>query len=222
LQQPVPHIIRNNTFWVSPERCLYWEEQNTLIVSDLHLGKSGHFRKAGIAVPQSVYKADMQRLIAQLYLFKADRLIIVGDLTHSTANKELDLFIKWRKDFSLLRIDLIKGNHDILDHDWYDHAQIHVNSWKMATPDFVFLHDLNANKRLTEEEKKLYPFTGHLHPGIGIRGKGKQHLTFPCFYFAKEYCVLPAFSRFTGTFNVNPGKEDTAFAIVDNSLVRFP
>src|SRR5688572_15243782 len=82
LQQPIPHIIRNNTFWVSPERCLYWEEENTLIVSDLHLGKSGHFRKAGIAVPQSVYKADMQRLIAQLYLFKADRLIIVGDLTH--------------------------------------------------------------------------------------------------------------------------------------------
>ena len=84
MQNPVPHIIRNNTFWVSPERCLLWEEENTLIVADLHLGKSGHFRKSGIGIPQSIYKADLQRLMAQLYLYKVDRLIIAGDLTHST------------------------------------------------------------------------------------------------------------------------------------------
>ncbi|MFI5157122.1 MAG: metallophosphoesterase, partial [Chitinophagales bacterium] len=78
MQNPVLHTILNNSFWVSPERCLYWEQENTLIVADLHLGKTGHFRKEGIAVPQSVYKADLQRLISQLYLFKAERLIIVG------------------------------------------------------------------------------------------------------------------------------------------------
>ena len=99
MQAPLPHIINNNTFWVSPERCLYWEEQNTLILSDMHLGKTGHFRKAGIPVPQNVYKADLQRLIAQLLFFKADRVIIVGDFTHSTTNKELDLFKKWRDDY---------------------------------------------------------------------------------------------------------------------------
>jgi len=222
MQNPVPHIIHNQTFWVSPERCLFWEEENTLIVSDLHLGKTGHFRKAGIAVPQSIYKADLQRLIAQLYLFKVDRLIIVGDLTHSTANKELDLFLKWRRDFSLLHVELIKGNHDILDNNWYDIAQINVHSWKMVTPQFVFLHDLKAQNKLTGEEQKLYAFTGHLHPGIGIRGKGKQSLTFPCFYFAKAFCVLPAFSRFTGTYLVNPEEEETAFAIVEDNIVRFP
>ncbi len=222
MHNPVPHIIHNNTFWVSPERCLFWEEENTLIVSDLHLGKTGHFRKAGIAVPQSIYKADLQRLIAQLYLFKVERLIIVGDLTHSTANKELDLFIKWRKDFSLLHVELIKGNHDILDNDWYEMAQIIVHSWKMAMSPFIFLHDLKTKDKLTGDEKKLYPFTGHLHPGIGIKGKGRQSLTFPCFYFAKEYCVLPAFSRFTGTFPVNPSIEESAFAIVGNDIIRFP
>ena len=131
MQNPVPHIIRNNTFWVSPERCLLWEEENTLIVADLHLGKSGHFRKSGIGIPQSIYKADLQRLMAQLYLYKVDRLIIAGDLTHSTANKELDLFLKWRKDFSLLHIDLVKGNHDILADSWYEEAAIKVSTWKM-------------------------------------------------------------------------------------------
>ena len=222
MQNPVPHIIRNNTFWVSPERCLFWEETNTLIIADMHLGKTGHFRKEGIAVPQSIYKADLQRLIAQLYLFKVERLIIAGDLTHSTANKELDLFIKWRKDFSLLQIELIKGNHDILEDDWYTEAEITVSNWKLALPPFIFLHDLKSEKKLTEEEKKLYRFTGHLHPGIAIRGLAKQTLHFPCFYFTKEYCVLPAFSRFTGTYKVHPEKNETAFAIVNDSIIKIP
>ena len=206
MQNPVPHIIRNNTFWVA----------------DLHLGKSGHFRKSGIGIPQSIYKADLQRLMAQLYLYKVDRLIIAGDLTHSTANKELDLFLKWRKDFSLLHIDLVKGNHDILADSWYEEAAIKVSTWKMKTGPFIFLHDLKAEKDLTAEEKGLYRFTGHLHPAINLKGKGKQSLKFPCFYFTKEYCILPAFSRFTAGFKVNPEKDETVFAIVEDGIMQLP
>jgi len=222
MQNPLLHIINGNSFWVTPERCLFWEEENTLIVSDLHLGKSGHFRKAGIAVPSSIYKADLQRLIAQLYLFKADRLIIAGDLTHSASNKELDLFIKWRKDFSLLHIDLVKGNHDILQDVWYDEAGIKISEWKLLIEPFLFIHDLNAVKKLTAAEKARYTFTGHLHPGIRLKGKGRQTLCFPCFYFAKDHCVLPAFSRFTGTYKVEPQKDETIFAIVENKLLQLP
>lgn len=222
MQNPIPHTLLNNTFWVSPERCLFWEEENTLIIADMHLGKSGHFRKSGIAVPQSIYKADLQRLIAQLYLFKVDRLIIAGDLTHSTANKELDLFIKWRKDFSLLHIDLVKGNHDILDDNWYKEADINVSSKKLTAGPFLFIHDLKLHQKLTEAEKQFYTFTGHMHPAISIKGQGRQSLRFPCFYFAKEFCVLPAFSRFTGTFKVTPEKDETVYAITDNSIIKLP
>lgn len=222
MQNPVPHIIRNNTLWLSPERSLFWEDQNTLIIADMHLGKSGHFRKEGIAVPQGIYKADLQRLMAQLYLYKVDRLIIAGDLTHSTANKELDLFIKWRKDFSLLHIDLIKGNHDILDDSWYKEADINISAKKMTAGPFLFLHDLKLHQKLTDEEKQLYTFTGHMHPAVRMKGPGRQSLHFPCFYFAKEYCVLPAFSRFTGTYKVKPEKGETVFAVVENSLVKLP
>lgn len=222
MRNPLPHIVQNNSFWVSPERSLFWEEQNTLIVADLHLGKSGHFRKSGIAVPQTIYKADLQRLMSQLYLYKAERLIIVGDLTHSDANKELDLFLKWRKDFSLLHIDLVKGNHDILDDDWYNEADIKIHSWKLATGNFIFLHDPRARKKLTDKEMGFYSFVGHLHPGILMKGQGKQSLRFPCFYFAKDYCVLPAFSRFTGTYKVQPQKGEMVYALVGDRLVQIP
>ncbi len=221
MKNPVPYILRDQTLWLSPERCILWEEENTLIVADLHLGKSGHFRKEGIGIPQRIYKADLQRLMAQLYLYKADRLIIAGDFTHSTANKELDLFLKWRKDFSLLQIDLVKGNHDILADNWYAEADIMVHEWKLTAGPFLFLHDKKAEKDLTEEELKKYRFTGHVHPAITLKGKGKQTLRFPCYYFTKDAAVLPAFSRFTGGFKVEPKKGDQVFALVDDGIMQL-
>src|ERR1043166_9426044 len=100
MHAPLKHIIHNNTFWLSPERVLFWEEEKALIVSDLHFGKTGHFRKSGIGVPQLVFKEDLQRLLFQIQFFRAQQLIVVGDLFHSIAYKELELFSRWRNDFS--------------------------------------------------------------------------------------------------------------------------
>ena len=202
---------------MSAERALFWENESTLIVADLHIGKTGHFRKEGIGVPQQVYKDDLHRLVSQILFFKAERLIIVGDLTHSTANKEIDLFGKWRHDFSSLDVHLIKGNHDILEEKWYSEAGISVSIRQHQLKNFLFIHDI-----LTPDIKAVkdqYIFSGHMHPGISIKGRGRQSLHFPCFYFTKEYCVLPAFSRFTGTYKVEPQKGEKAFAIVEKDIL---
>jgi metallophosphoesterase superfamily enzyme len=74
---PFYHKLQQNNFWLSPERMVYWEEEKALIVSDLHFGKTGHFRKEGIAVPQSIYKEDLQRLVSQLQFFQPKQLFIV-------------------------------------------------------------------------------------------------------------------------------------------------
>jgi metallophosphoesterase superfamily enzyme len=68
----------------------------------------------------------------------------------------------------------------------------------------------------------MYAFTGHVHPGISLKGQGKQSLRFPCFYFAKDNCVLPAFSRFTGTYKVIPRQDETVYAIIENKILRLP
>ena len=88
LQASQKLLLHKQTLWLSPERCIYWEEQKALIVSDLHFGKTGHFRKSGIPVPQNIYKEDLQRLVSQIQHFNASHLIVVGDLFHSVANKE--------------------------------------------------------------------------------------------------------------------------------------
>lgn len=211
------HIIGNDHFILSGERALYWETEKTLIVADLHVGKTGHFRKSGIAVPAAVYKDDLHRLLAQLLFFKAERLIIVGDLTHSIANLELDLFRKWRKDFHSLDVHLAKGNHDILDDKWYEEAAIRVHNDPFQINSFFFVHDINQQPLVLEPHQ--YAFAGHVHPAVTIRGKGKQSLRFPCFHFAKNYCILPAFSKFTGTYSVEKKKGEFIYALLENEIM---
>src|ERR1700712_5302648 len=123
---PQRFIFQKQTLWLSPERCIFWEEEKALILSDLHLGKTGHFRKSGIGVPQNLFKEDLQRLFSQVQFFKPTQLLIVGDMFHSHANKEVDMFLKWRNDLSQLHIRLIRGNHDILAKKMYAGANIEV------------------------------------------------------------------------------------------------
>ena len=150
MNQPLRHIIHNNNFWVSAQRCLFWEEENALILSDLHFGKTGHFRKAGIAVPQDVYKEDLQRLVSTIQHFRANQLIIVGDLFHSHLNKELEWFRRWRSDLSSLKIQLIKGNHDILHDQWYKDCGLDLHEDELNIRGFSFRHDLESEREVVE------------------------------------------------------------------------
>ena len=211
------HKIFNQTFLLSAQRTVFWEEEKTLILSDLHLGKSGHFRKSGIAIPQNLYKEDLFRLLNEIQVFKPAQLIIVGDLFHSSMNKEHELFLKWRKDISKTAIHLIKGNHDILKNDWYKSAEIEVHKKHLSIGNFSFTHDINE----CEQKKNNYCFSGHIHPGIVMRGLGKQAINLPCFYFAKDYAVLPAFGKFTGTFQIKPAAEESVFALVENKIMKL-
>lgn len=222
MKNPIPHFIQGNTFWVSPERCLYWEEQNTLILADLHLGKTGHFRAAGIPVPTTIGTADLQRLIAQLFFFKADRVIIVGDFTHSSTNKELSLFKKWRNDFPAFRFDLVRGNHDVLPDHWYHETKIHLHKRELRLNGFCFRHEFASEDPLRESLDHSFVFSGHVHPGIRLRGTGKQALRLPCFYFTQNHCILPAFSKFTGTYKVEPKTGDVVYAVTGTELIKKP
>ncbi len=215
MHAPLLHKIGDQTFWLSAQRCAFWEDQKALILSDLHFGKTGHFRKAGIAVPQSVFKEDLQRLIALIDFFKPAQIIAVGDLFHSKANLELELFKRWRSDFPDLKFHLVKGNHDILKEDWYAEAGLTVWPLQLQIGNIGFNHDICKTAPGT------FSFCGHLHPGITLHGMGKQSLRFPCFYFAPDHCILPAFSRFTGLAAVDKNRAQSVYAIVESALIKL-
>jgi DNA ligase-associated metallophosphoesterase len=216
---PLLHIIHGQHFWLSPQRSVYWEEEKTIIVSDTHFGKTGHFRKSGIAVPQQVYKEDLQRFFSLATELKPERIVVVGDFFHSSANEEINLFLKWKNDFNGLQITLVKGNHDILGNSWYENANIQIIDQFYTIGPFSFQHDP------AEDHHKLdgnaFIFSGHIHPGIQIKGTGKQSLRFPCFYFSKNQCILPAFSKFSGLAIVKPKKQDQVYAITNDSIIKL-
>lgn len=188
-----------------------------MILSDLHFGKTGHFRRSGIAVPPSVYREDLQRLFQQIQYFKPRELIFVGDLFHSRANLEHELFRKWRFDLGSLPMHLVMGNHDLHSRNDHEGLDLIIHEEQYTRGELSFVHDLAPSPFSLPPSN--YYISGHIHPGVLLQGRGKQSFRFPCFYFTPSFAVLPAFSRFTGMALIEPNKGDDVFAIVENKLI---
>lgn len=213
MEAPLAHKIFGQNCWLSGQRALFWEEGKSLVVSDLHFGKTGHFRKAGIAIPPKVFQEDLQRLVDLLQYFQPAQLLVVGDFFHSHANIELEWFKKWRADFESLTVTLVRGNHDILHDKWYAETGISVKEGEYQQGPFLFIHEQCKTR------SDVFTFCGHIHPGVVIHGDGRQALRFPCFYFESDHCILPAFSRFTGMATIDPAAAEQVFAVVNQTLI---
>jgi DNA ligase-associated metallophosphoesterase len=180
------------------------------VVSDLHFGKTGHFRREGIAVPQAVYQEDLQRLMTQILYFKPNRIIFTGDLFHSVENSEHALFARWRMSIDA-DILLVRGNHDILSVRDYEAMGIQTHAHFFSEGVFKFIHDPSD---LSISPDGLHSICGHLHPGVRLSGMGKQSLRLPCFHVSPSMTVLPAFSKFTGLSLIEPQKGDSVYAVL--------
>ncbi len=197
------------------ERAIYFPKNKLLAISDLHLGKSAHFRKFGLPVPSTLAQNDLQRLSLLLKTYQPKSLLINGDMFHDSLNSDIDNFYLWRKDYKELDLLLVKGNHDRLTATDYASMDIQVYAPSYCLGPFCFIHDAPKHK-----EEELYPITGHIHPGITITGKAKQRLKFPCFFFGKSYAIMPAFSCFTGLFNIKPVSGEKVFAITPQQVIE--
>lgn len=204
------------TLRLSPERSIFWEEEGLLLLSDLHIGKVAHFRKSGIAVPNQLFQEDMHRLSCLVNDFKPRTILVTGDFFHSLANGEHQFFGKWRASLNATKILLVRGNHEVLPDDAYEDLGIEVVGKQYHIPPFSFIHE---KPELSTAD--VFWFTGHVHPGIRFEWKGRQSLVLPCFHFAANHCVLPAFSRFTGKHLIEPGEGDQVYAIADSGIDKM-
>ena len=70
----------------------------------------------------NVFREDIARLSESVRRFNPSKLILVGDLFHSSHNREHEDFLRWRNDFPVPEIELVRGNHDILSKEFYSSA----------------------------------------------------------------------------------------------------
>ncbi len=203
--------VLNNHLLLLPQRAIYWQEKQALILSDLHFGKTTHFRKAGIPVPEALFQDDLATLNHLVATHNPKQLIVVGDMFHSHHNNEVEQFAEWRLANNLLDIHLILGNHDILGKSKYDELNLQLSD-VYVRDGFTFSHEPIPGT-------SSFNFSGHIHPGIRLEGPARQSLKFPCFLFTPNGCVLPAFSKFTGLSLISPAVDRRVFAIVGQEVL---
>ena len=207
-----------------PGRAIYWPERQTLFLADMHLGKAAHFRKEGIHVPENVADDNFERMDQLLEAYAPRRIVVLGDMFHSAPNYEWRQFTDWKRrrlDPLGATLTLVKGNHDWAAGQFSDSKEI--EAWnELHLPPFRLVHHADETPGAEESEAKhgssLYTLGGHVHPAVKMRGKGRQQLTLPCFYFGRNYGLLPAFGAFTGTHILKPHPEDRVYLLLEDRV----
>lgn len=199
-----------------PERAMWLEQTHTLVVADLHLGKSAAFRHAGIPVPTGTSTATLSRLAALLHRTAATRLIVLGDLFHARSGITPRLDEAWcgfRRKHATLDITLARGNHD-------QHAGDPPPAWGVSCVNeldegaWTYRHhpDAAAGRRV---------IAGHVHPCVRVPQVGAGSARLPCFVLGERVAVLPAFGAFTGMHLVMPGRGDAVYIAAPDGVVPW-
>ena len=203
-------ILNNQNFTLHQSGAIFWKEKKVLLISDVHLGKVAHFRKHGMAIPNDAIFENFVRLNLVVEMFQPERIIFLGDLFHSKINKEWELFSNWTKEINQ-EIILIEGNHDIIAKHNYEDLGIKIYS-ELVIDDFLLTHH-------PTEKDGFFNFCGHIHPGIKLKGIGKQFLNLACFFNKLNQMILPAFGEFTGNFYLTPTINDVVYAIANEEVI---
>lgn len=237
MNSPFEITKAGQTLYLFPERAVLWSETRTLILSDLHLGKSHHFQKHGIPLPGGIQQRTLERLFTLIERTNARRVFLLGDLFHSKYNREWQYFQGWineLKDLSdngLEEIRLIKGNHDILPDEIYEQTGLTLcDAW--TEDPFSFVHDRDGHHQpelsevdpaITQENQhSTLRFSGHKHPGIRLKSQGRQSITLPCFHITGSDLIVPAFGDLTGLHLISHQRDDKVYAIAEDEVFYIP
>lgn len=197
------------------EHAVWDPAAKVVMVSDLHLGKEAVFRNSAIPVPDQT-DSTLARLTGVLSVTGADRLIILGDLLHARRGRCLQMFeqvAEWRRRHAGLRIDLVRGNHDLAAGDPPANWQISCVPEPQNHSSLCLCHD--------PESCDGVGMAGHLHPVVRLRGPGRDSLRLPCFLLRRQVLILPAFSRFVDGRVLRMESEDRVFAVTEDRVISI-
>jgi len=197
-----------------PERAAWLPGQETLLIADVHLGKSATFRAAGMAVPEGIGE-DLARLDALLDESGATRLVVLGDLFHAPEGQSVTVrrsLAEWRHARGGLEVIVTRGNHDRECADVLAGLGIElVTSYSLG--DFECIHDP------ADAGGGCYSLGGHLHPAVRLSDQTRS-FRLPCFWFGEDIGVLPAFGGFTGTHVIERAPGDRVYAVAEDRVVE--
>ena len=133
----------------------------TLILSDTHFGKAETFQEHGIPVPTDYTERDLDRLRQLVCTHDARRIIILGDLFHSTRNSSWDRVLAGFQSMKKTELMLVMGNHDIIHRSDYESIGFRCVS-RMSCGPFLLQHhppghlvnDESFDQTMTQDDDK--------------------------------------------------------------------
>lgn len=209
--------ILGNRLKLLPEKAIYLENSQTLLVSDIHLGKSETFQQLGIPISNQINQTTLDRLQALCQTTQPKTVIVLGDLFHSKYGLQPDTLSRWSRfvDEVDAEVGLVIGNHDrnLI-------APLKQLSMECFT-DAIVLENLILSHEPCPQKNHLN-ICGHIHPCIRLKTK-LDNLRLPCFYLdnKQNLLILPSFGEFTGGYEMPLSRQSTAYVVVENTVVPF-
>ncbi|MCC6951451.1 MAG: ligase-associated DNA damage response endonuclease PdeM [Phycisphaerales bacterium] len=199
-----------------PQRGVFWPARSTLLVADLHLGKSDAFRASGIAIPTDAGRGVLALVEDAIRETGAARVLVLGDLLHAPAGLTDELIqsvAAWRRR-QTAAFELIPGNHDRRVERAAEAWGMHVHPGPVREGPFEFRHEPPEG-----EKPGLYVWCGHLHPAF-VLSSSSDRLKLPAFLVGPRVGVLPACTPFAAGAPVRPARGDRVFIIADGRVVQ--
>lgn len=201
-----------------PQRAVYWKQENTLLVADVHLGKEHAFGRQGIAIPAGSSERTLRNLSLCLKNTSANECIVLGDFFHDTPVASDSWLVSIREfldEHPDVTFTIVAGNHDkILGQGKID-TRINWHNKPIQRGPFVLQHEPGKDAR-------GYVLAGHIHPVISIGKAFQRQVSGRCFWQQADCLVFPAFGEFTGGFRVTPTKQDAVYMIGSQSVIPIP
>ena len=208
--------LRGQALTLLPERAAWHAASRTLLIADLHLGKSASFRAQGLPVPAGTTQDNLARLGALVRRHEAARVVFLGDLLHSRHAQRAQAIAPlhaWREAHADLRCVLVRGNHDSHAGDPPASLGFEIVDEPWPVPDADGLVACHHPQRVAGSAV----LAGHWHPAVTLRGPARDVERLACFCHVDgdggDLLVLPAFGAFTGSSPQSPPVGSTCYPV---------
>ncbi|NJL38338.1 MAG: ligase-associated DNA damage response endonuclease PdeM [Leptolyngbyaceae cyanobacterium RM2_2_4] len=199
------------------EKAVYLEDKQTLLVADIHLGKSETFQSLGIPIPNRVNQTTLDRLEQLCLKVKPQKLFVLGDLFHSKYALVDEVLEGWSQFQAAVdaEVVLIVGNHDRPLIQVLKNTSIQCSTHAIEADNLLLSHEPSP-------QQGFLNICGHIHPCVHLKEKLDQ-LRLPCFYLdrTQNLLVLPSFGEFTGAYEVSLERNSAAYVIADDCVVAL-
>lgn len=189
----VPLSFANMDFVALADHVLFWPEQKTLLVADLHLEKASWYARHGQMLPPYDSQGNLERLIALVERHDVQTVYSLGDNYHDSDGEER---LEPQAAAMLGRLTAqtrwvwITGNHD---------RELTARHGGEVVPAARLGHVLLCHE--PEAQDAAPQICGHFHPKLRLNHRGRN-VARRCYTASDTLLIMPSFGNLTGGLDV--------------------